>query len=46
LIELLAARHGLGVARGVRLDAAAARFEAAANLARLQGLTITGEPVQ
>lgn len=46
LIELLAARHGLGVARGVRLDAAAARFEASANLARLQGLTITGEPVQ
>jgi cobalt-zinc-cadmium efflux system outer membrane protein len=46
LIELLAARHGLGVARGVVLDAAIARLEARARLARLQGLTITGEPVQ
>ncbi|WP_343614938.1 TolC family protein [Novosphingobium sp.] len=46
LIELLAARHGLGVARGVRLDASAASLDARANLARLQGLTITGEPVQ
>lgn len=46
LIELLAARHGLGVARGVVLDAAAARLNARAQLARLQGLTITGEPVQ
>lgn len=46
LIELLAARRGLGVARGVVLDAAAARLEARASLARLQGLTITGEPVQ
>lgn len=46
LIELIAARRGLGVARGVVLDAAAARLEARASLARLQGLTITGEPVQ
>ncbi|MCJ2182927.1 TolC family protein, partial [Novosphingobium sp. 1949] len=46
LIELLAARHGLGVARGIVLDAAAARLDARARLARLQGVTITGEPVQ
>ncbi|VVT27848.1 Nickel-cobalt-cadmium resistance protein NccC [Sphingomonas aurantiaca] len=46
LIELLAARHGLGVARGVVLDAEGARLDARANLARLSGLTITGEPVQ
>jgi cobalt-zinc-cadmium efflux system outer membrane protein len=46
LIELLAARHNLGVARGVILDAAIARLDARANLARLQGLTITGEAVQ
>jgi cobalt-zinc-cadmium efflux system outer membrane protein len=46
LIELLAARHNLGTARGVILDAAAARLDARANLARLSGLTITGEPVQ
>jgi cobalt-zinc-cadmium efflux system outer membrane protein len=46
LLELLTARHGLGVARGVVLDAAAARLEARARLARLQGTTITGEPVQ
>lgn len=46
LIELLAARHGLGVARGVVLDAAAARLDARASLARLTGVTITGEPVQ
>lgn len=46
LIELLSARHGLGVARGVTLDAAAARFQARAGLARLQGRSITGEPIQ
>ncbi|HEX7852284.1 MAG TPA: TolC family protein [Sphingobium sp.] len=46
LIELLAARHGLGMARGVIIDAATARFDARAMLARLKGLTITGEPVQ
>lgn len=46
LIELLTARHGLGIARGDVLDAVAARLDARANLARLQGLTITGEPVQ
>ena len=45
LIELLAARHNLGAARGVILDAAIARLDARASLARLQGLTITGEPV-
>jgi cobalt-zinc-cadmium efflux system outer membrane protein len=46
LIELLAARHNLGVARGVILDADTARLDARLNLARLQGLTITGEAVQ
>lgn len=46
LIELLAARRGLGVARGVLVDAQSFRLDAYANLARLQGLTITGEPVQ
>ncbi|WP_235530419.1 TolC family protein [Sphingomonas sp. Leaf62] len=46
LIELLVARHNLGVARGVILDAATARFDARADLARLQGLSITGETVQ
>lgn len=46
LIELLAARHGLGVARGGLIDAAAARIDARAMLAHLRGLTLTGEPVQ
>jgi cobalt-zinc-cadmium efflux system outer membrane protein len=46
LIELLAARHNLGAARGVILDAAIARLNARTNLARLSGLTITGEAVQ
>lgn len=46
LIELLAARHNLGVARGVILDADAARLDARLSLARLQGVTITGEAVQ
>lgn len=46
LVELLAARHGLGAARGVMLDAQTAQFEARARLARLQGRTITGEPIQ
>lgn len=46
LIELLAARHGLGVARGVVLDAMAARLDARAALARVQGLTLTGDVVQ
>jgi cobalt-zinc-cadmium efflux system outer membrane protein len=46
LLELLSARHGLGVARGGVLDAAAARLEARARLARLKGTTITGDPVQ
>ncbi|PTQ64950.1 cobalt-zinc-cadmium efflux system outer membrane protein [Sphingomonas sp. PP-CE-3G-477] len=43
LIELLAARHGLGVARGVVLDAAAARLDARAGFTRLSGRTITGD---
>ena len=46
LIELLAARHGLGTARAVVLDAAAARLDARAVLARLHGRTITGDLVQ
>lgn len=46
LLELLAARHEVGVARGTILDAASARLEARARLARLEGTTITGEPVQ
>jgi cobalt-zinc-cadmium efflux system outer membrane protein len=46
LVELLAARHGLGAARGVVLDARIAHFEARARLARLAGRTITGEPIQ
>lgn len=46
LIELLAARHSLGLARGVVLDAEAARLDARAALARLQGTTITGEQIQ
>ncbi|WP_298400485.1 TolC family protein [Sphingobium sp.] len=46
LIELLAARHGLGAARAVVLDARAAQFEARARLARLSGRTITGEDIQ
>ena len=45
LSELIAARHRLGQARAVVLDANIARLEARATLARLQGLTITGEPV-
>ena len=46
LIELIAARRGLGVARGIVLDAATARLEARASLARLQGRTITGDLIQ
>lgn len=46
LIELLAARHGLGVARAVVLDAAAARLDARVALASAHGLTLTGDPVQ
>ncbi|MDE0877057.1 MAG: TolC family protein [Sphingomonas bacterium] len=46
LIELIAARRSLGLARGTVLDAQASRLDARATLARLQGLTITGEPVQ
>ena len=46
LSELLAARHILGTARGVNLDAVAARFDARLILARQSGFTITGEPVQ
>lgn len=46
LIELITARRALGDAQTVILDAASARFDARTNLARLSGLTITGEPVQ
>jgi cobalt-zinc-cadmium efflux system outer membrane protein len=46
LIELLSARHNLGAARGVVLDARAARFTAYATLARLQGRTVTGDRIQ
>ncbi|PZU79615.1 MAG: metal transporter [Sphingomonas sp.] len=46
LIELLAARRGLGTARGVLVDAQSLRLDAYANFARLSGLTVTGEPVQ
>lgn len=46
LIELLAARRGVGAARAVVLDARAARFEVRAGLARLQGRAITGEPIE
>lgn len=46
LSELLVARHGLGAARGVVADAAAARFDARAQLASLSGMAITGDPVQ
>ena len=46
LSELLVARHGLGAARGVVADAAAARFDARAQLASLNGMAITGDPVQ
>ncbi|WP_176501898.1 TolC family protein [Sphingomonas sp. HMP9] len=46
LVELLAARHGLGAARGVVLDARIARLEARASLARLAGRTFAGEPIQ
>jgi len=46
LIELLTARHNLGAARGVVLDAQAARFATYAILARLQGRAITGDPIQ
>lgn len=46
LVELINARRGLGEARSGLLDARVARFEARARLARLQGRTIFGEPIQ
>lgn len=46
LLELITARRAVGDARTAILDASAARFDARANLARLQGVTITGEAVQ
>jgi cobalt-zinc-cadmium efflux system outer membrane protein len=46
LIELIAARRSLGLVRGTVLDAQAGRLDARADLARLQGVTITGEPVE
>ena len=45
LAELLVARRGLGAARGVVTDAAAARFDARAQLASLNGLAINGNPL-
>src|SRR3546814_7290743 len=46
LVELLNARQGLGAARGLVLDAKVARFEARAQLARLQGRTLPGDESQ
>ena len=46
LVELLNARRAVGMAATTLIDVSAARFQARATLARLQGLTITGEPVQ
>ena len=46
LIELIASRRALAVARGVVLDARASQFDARANLSRLQGQTITGDIIQ
>jgi cobalt-zinc-cadmium efflux system outer membrane protein len=45
LVELLEARHGMGLARAASLDAQAARFDLIAQLARLQGRTVTGETI-
>lgn len=45
LSELLVARHGLGAARTIATDASAARFDARVQLASLNGLTITGNPL-
>ena len=46
LSELLAARRALGAARGVVLDALAARLQVRARLAQLSGRTILGDPIQ
>lgn len=46
LSELLLARRGLGAARGVVLDALAARLQVRARLAQLSGRTILGDPIQ
>ncbi len=46
LSEVLIARHDLGLARGTALDAAAARIDARAALARLQGRALTGDLVE
>ncbi len=46
LVELLNARQGLGAARGIVLDAKVASFQARAQLARLQGRTISGDEIQ
>lgn len=45
LIELIAASRARGDARTLILDADAARLDARADLARLQGVTITGEAI-
>jgi cobalt-zinc-cadmium efflux system outer membrane protein len=46
LMELIAARRSIGQARAVVLEAQAAQFDAQATFARLQGRTVTGDPVQ
>ncbi|KQM98775.1 TolC family protein [Sphingomonas sp. Leaf25] len=46
LSEVLIARHDLGVVRGTALDAAAARIDARAALARLHGQALTGAIVE
>ncbi|OJW66415.1 MAG: metal transporter [Sphingomonadales bacterium 63-6] len=46
LSEVITARRSLSAARAVVLNADIARLQARATIARLQGLTITGEPVQ
>lgn len=46
IVELLAARRGVAAARGSVLDALYARFEARAQLARLQGRALFGDQIQ
>lgn len=45
LSEVLAARHGLGTARGAVLDAETARFKATAQAAALAGYSIAGDQI-
>lgn len=46
ILELISVRKGLGDARRAVLDARAARLDARARLTRLQGRTISGDPIQ